>query len=187
VSVAADQDKILYHQIRQNNKSAFDALFQKYYSRLCRFAYTYTRSLELAEETVQNTFIKIWTQRHSLAITTSVLSYLFTSVRNQSLNEMKKMSVRISHETEFAEGREVEADKNAGLNEEKFKKYVCSAIEQLPEKCLEIFTLSRNDGLTYDEIAGYLGISKKTVENQMGIAFKKLRKLLAPIRTIFMD
>ena len=179
--MTADQDKILFLQIGQGNKSAFDTLFEKYYTRLCRFAYSFTKSVELAEEAVQNTFVKLWLQRNSIEITTSVVSYLFTAVRNHALNELKKITVRRSYESEYAENKTVEYLVGQNIKEGKFRNSVNKAVERLPEKCREIFQLSRNDGLTYDEIAEYLKISKKTVENQMGIAFKKLREILKPV------
>jgi len=179
--VTANDDKILFLQIRQGNKSAFDTLFQKHYTRLCRFAFSFTKSGEIAEEAVQNTFVKIWCQRDSLEITSSVISYLYTAVRNHALNELKKINIRKGYEAGFAHYIEKETDNDQKLNKTGFKNFVKKAVEQLPVKCREIFMLSKNDGLTYEEISEYLEISKKTVENQMGIAFKKLREMLKPV------
>jgi RNA polymerase sigma-70 factor, ECF subfamily len=178
VIVAADEDKILYDRIRNGDRNSFDSLFQKYYCRLNRFAFSFTKSKELAEEAVQNMFVKLWCQRASLEISTSVAAYLFTAVKNHALNEIKKIGVRTNYESEYLQRNE--GDENVPVNEVIFKKAVQSAVTGLPDKCREIFRLSRNDGLTYEEIAEYLKISKKTVENQMGIAFKKLREILKP-------
>ncbi|MFO7656580.1 MAG: RNA polymerase sigma-70 factor [Bacteroidales bacterium] len=178
--MAADEDKILFDFIKQGNKPAFDTLFNKYYVRLCRFAMSFTRTKDLAEETVQDTFIKIWCQRADLDITTSVVSYLFTAVKNHAFNEVKKAGIRRNHEAAYAGKTESEAQKSPAINESNFRVAVGKAMMQLPQKCREIFQLCKNDGLTYDEIAEYLNISAKTVENQMGIAFKKLRELLKP-------
>lgn len=179
--MTADEDKKLFILIKQGNKPAFDNLFTKYYVRLCRFAFSFTKSKELAEETVQNTFIKIWCQRNDLEVSISLISYLFTAVKNQALNELKKIVIRKNYEAEFVSLSEAEDENAQKINQLKFKSEVGMAVEQLPEKCREIFQLCKNDGLTYDEIAEYLNISPKTVDNQMGIAFKKLRELLKPV------
>lgn len=176
--MASDEDIRLIQEIKKGDRNSFNILFEKYYVRLSRFALSYTKSKDLAEEAVQNMFVKIWCQRNHLEITTSVISYLFTAVKNQALNEIKKLMVRKNYEAEYAEKP---IENISSLDEKSFKKEVDSAVDQLPEKCREIFILSRSDGLTYEEIAEYLNISKKTVDNQMGIAFKKLRELLKPV------
>ncbi len=179
--MAADEDKILFLRVKQGEKPAFDILFNKFYVRLCRFAISYTKSRELAEETVQNMFIKLWCQRESLEINTSVISYLYTAVRNQALNELKKTLIRKNYESEFVSQAGTMSENSVIINEKNFKVSLGKAIEQLPEKCREVFILCKNEGLTYDEIAEYLKISPKTVDNQMGIALKKLRELLKPV------
>ncbi|MBN2611834.1 MAG: RNA polymerase sigma-70 factor [Bacteroidales bacterium] len=179
--MAADEDKILFNLVKQGNKPAFDSLFHKYYVRLCRFVLSYTKSKDMAEETVQEVFVKIWCQRASLEIETSVVSYLFTAVKNHAFNELKKISIRKKYESEYTEKEVRELEKSPVIKQDDFKNALINAMTELPEKCREIFQLCKNDGLTYDEIAVYLNISPKTVDNQMGIAFKKLRELLKPV------
>jgi RNA polymerase sigma-70 factor (ECF subfamily) len=174
-------DNYFFLLVRQDDRPAFDVLFRKYYVQLCGFAYTFLHSRETAEEIVQEVFIRFWEQRRQININTSFLSYLYTSVKNQSVNELRKRNIRKQYENEYAkadmENEDVIQDENTTG---KIKKAVESACKKLPSKCREIFELSRNDGLTYEEIAEYLNISKKTVENQMGIAFQKLRQQLEP-------
>jgi RNA polymerase sigma-70 factor (ECF subfamily) len=174
-------DNLLFSLVKQDNKSAFDTLFRKYYVRLCRFAYQFLLSKPEAEEIVQEVFVRLWEQRLQISINTSFLAYLFTSVRNQSMNELKKNKIRRYYEDEFAVQKSITDEipiDNSG--EERIKRAIERACRQLPPKCREIFELSRNDGLTYEEIAEYLSLSKKTVENQMAIAFQKLRQQLEP-------
>lgn len=178
----SSDDNRLFLLIKQNNKTAFDDIFRKYYIQLCRFAYRYIYSQQIAEEIVQDVFVRLWQQKDQINISTSLSAYLYTAVRNQSINEIKKNRIQKYHLTE--------AHKNVSLteeiiqenhNEERMKKALDEACKSLPPKCREIFELSRIDGLTYEEIAEYLSISKKTVENQMGIAFNKLRQQLKPL------
>ncbi len=178
----SSDDKKLFLLIKQNNKTAFDDLFRKYYVQLCRFACRYIVSQPIAEEIVQDVFVRLWQQKDQINISTSLLAYLYAAVRNQSINEIKKNQIHNYHLAE--------AQKNVSLteeivqennNEERLRKALDDACKLLPPKCREIFELSRIDGLTYEEIADYLSISKKTVENQMGIAFNKLRQQLKPL------
>ncbi len=168
--------------MKNGNKAAFDALFRKYYTQLCNFALQYVRNESLAEELVQDVFVVLWEQKKSLNITTSLLAYLYISTKNTALNKIKKEQTRTKYEKNFAlEAENTAQSESAEENkDEKIRHYINQGIVTLPEKCRNIFELSRNDGLTYQEIADFLQISKKTVENQMGIAFKKLRAFLLP-------
>ncbi len=174
-------DNLLFSLVKQDNKSAFDTLFRKYYVRLCRYTCHFIASTPEAEEIVQQVFIRLWEQRQQISINTSLLAYLYTSVRNQSMNELKKEKIRRHYEEEFVIQKSLTEETTTGNpGEEKLKRAIEKACLQLPPKCREIFELSRNDGLTYEEIAEYLSLSKKTVENQMAIAFQKLRQQLQP-------
>ena len=173
-------DISLFKQIQSNNKSAFDILFRKYYTPLCRYAVQILRDPDESEETVQDIFVNLWTHRAQLNITKSLASYLFTSVRYRAFTFYRKESARKEHEKAFADG----LDQTDIIISDEPDHYDVSiilneAIEKLPDKCREIFTMSREQHLTYKQIAEQLDISIKTVETQMGIAFKKLRKELS--------
>jgi RNA polymerase sigma-70 factor, ECF subfamily len=176
-----ERDLALAEKIRKGDKSSFDDLFRLYYTPLCRFAWYFCRSKEIAEEAVQDMFIHLWTNHNKWFIEISAGAFLYKATRNKVLNLVKSRSVRLKYESDYAQeyaGNGWENDLPA--DEARIRSMVNQAVEKLPEKCRVVFSLSRNDGLTYDEIAVYLGISAKTVENQMGIAFKKLREELKP-------
>jgi len=186
--VSKQEDIVLFKQIKQQNKIAFDILFRKYYQSLCRFALTFTHSEDLAEEVVQDMFVHFWSCNDNIQITISVKAYLYSSTRNHALNLIKKEKTRNNYEIDYATQFEhVVAPENSGEGIKALGIAIQNSIRKLPEKCREIFVLSRFEGLSYDEIAEYLTLSKKTVENQMGIAFKKLRELLLPQRELFYD
>jgi len=177
-----NDDNQLFLLVKQNDRSAFDSIFRKYYVQLCRFAYRFLFSQELAEEIVQDVFVRLWLQKNQINISNSLLAYLYTAVRNQSLNEIKKNRIHNFHLKESYKNQSLTEEINQeNHNDERLKKALDEACRSLPPKCREIFELSRKDGLTYEEIAEYLCVSKKTVENQMGIAFHKLRQQLKPI------
>ena len=170
----------LYKRIQKGNEYAFDMLFKKYYAPLCRFALMFTKDNDNAEEIVQSFFVKFWQQRKKLIINSSVKSYLYTSVRNTALNYIKKEQTRSIYEKNY-EISETESE-TINIGNENFNKIYIKAVEHLPDRTKQVFILSKNEGLSYNEIAEYLQITAKTVENNMGIAFKKLREFLMPYK-----
>lgn len=158
-----------------NSQQAFEEVFRMHYDGLCRFAAGYLGSLEEGEEVVQQLFVKIWEQRKSLQIHTAIKSYLYGATRNACLNAIEHIKVKQSHAA-FVQyhGPEV-SDPYAEMDALTLQEKIENAVQLLPEKCREVFSLSRMEGLKYQEIADHLGISIKTVENQLGKALKHLR------------
>jgi RNA polymerase sigma-70 factor (ECF subfamily) len=141
----------------------------------------YTHSGPVAEEIVQDTFVKIWENAGRINIETSIAAYLYTSVRNNSLNHLKHEKIKKKYEQEEAIApRPEDSTLEEQVDITLFRTLLARALIDLPDKCREIFEMAKFEGLAYDEIAGYLEVSEKTVENQMGIALKKLRESLHP-------
>lgn len=159
----------------KRNSDIFNKLFHDYYTNLSRFAFTYVKDEAVAEELVQEVFVNLW-QKQELKEISSIRSFLYISVRNRALNYLRDHKTRTLHENDFAIERERGALYEYNEYEHKqLETLVKDAIAELPEKCREIFELSRNENLTYQQIAEQLNISTKTVENQISIAIKKLR------------
>lgn len=173
-------DNILIKQINKGNKTAFDALFFKYYKPLFLFALNFCKSSTIAEESVQSTFIKIWGNKN-LKTEDEVGKLLFTYTKNQVIDEIRKDNTRKRHE-ESAYTEIVVNENSFDDNKQRIKAIIETAINQLPNKSKEIFRLAKQEGLSNREIADYLKISKKTVENQLTIAFKKMRQYLEPYK-----
>ena len=178
-------DKELFSKIKKGDEKAFDILFRKYYAPLARFAMMFTKNEENADEVVQAFFVKLWQQRTKLKINSSVKSYLYTSVRNTALNFIKKEQTRTMYEEGFVQTEK--EPETVQIENEDFNKIYQEAVEKLPERTREVFILSKNEGLSYNEIADFLQISAKTVENNMGIAFKKLREFLMPYKSMIYE
>ncbi len=176
-----DSDILLFQNIVKGQREAFDALFRRYYQPLCRFANFFINDADDAEESVQMAFITLWENRADIVISRSLKAYMYQMVRNNALMLLRKTTTRKQYEQQFLTIQEADLPIEKGLTDEEINNFVLKGLTVLPEKCRMIFTLSRYDGLTYDEIAGYLGVSPKTVENQMGIAFQKLREFLLPV------
>lgn len=162
------------------NKNDFETLFNVHYSRLCAYAYNFLKEQEGSEEIVQEVFFKLWVHRQDIHIESSMESYLYRAVRNASLNLIKHISIREKYkkhnQQEIEYNEQVESDP-ANVSELELK--IRNSIDLLPEQRRKIFILSRYEQLKYKEIADKLGISVKTVENQMGKALQFLRKELA--------
>jgi len=172
-----------FQRIASGDRSAFEEVFRALYRPLCAFANTYLKDRDTSEDLVQELFVKLWNERQRLAVSTSLKSYLFAAVRNRCLNEQVKV-VRMRPLNEDMH----DAPDETGRDEDEHtwrSARVQAAIEALPEERRKVFKLSRNEALKYHEIADRLGISVKTVENQMGKALKTLREDLADLMPVF--
>jgi RNA polymerase sigma-70 factor (ECF subfamily) len=121
----------------------------------------------------------MWRQHDRLEITGSVQAYLWRAVRNSSVNRLRRQHVEHRwHEAEAARSLRLVASVEEQASEEDLARAIAHAVDELPERCRLIFTLNRYQGLTYDQIAASLDLSRKTVETQMGRAIRALRKKL---------
>lgn len=170
-----NQDKELFLKLKDGDEQAFKVLFEKYYSSMCLFARQYLKDHELAEESVQDMFVRIWERRQALNIETSVKHYLFRSVRNHCLNQIQHEKIKLQYASKVLDAASHEIDPEQYYIEVDLLKRIETSINSLPPKRKEIFRLSREQGLKYKEIAEKLNISVKTVEAQMGLALKYLR------------
>lgn len=168
--------------IAAGDRTAFEALFRLHYRPLCAFAMGYLKDMDQAEDLVQDLFFRLWMDRERTEVTTSLKAYLFRAVRNRCLNALKTQGRMRSLNEEVDDGM-AEDDRSEEEHSERAAR-VNAAIEALPEERRKVFKLSRNEGLKYQEIAARLGISVKTVENQMGKALKTLREELADLMPV---
>lgn len=168
----------LVNSIQDGNEEAFESLFFEYYVPLCRFSKGYVGTVESARDVVQDVFIKIWSNREKFQIHTSVKAYLFQAVRNHSLNELEKRNRYQAFEEEYIRESELKAVSHNTENTEQLTQLIWQIAELMPEKRKAVFTLYREHGLSYKEIASVLGITRKTVENQMGRALNFIRQHL---------
>jgi len=177
-----NEEKILVDKIRAGNEMAFEKLFRQYYRPLCLFATGILRDDEMAEEVVQDFFVKLWDRREGFTVETSVKNYLFRSVKNLSINVIKHEQIKLKHAQQAIAQAEANDYKDHFL-EIDLELAIEKSIDELPEKRREIFRLSREEGLKYREIAERLNISIKTVEVQMSLAIKTLREKLKRYNT----
>ena len=169
----------LVEKIRNGDYKAFSVLFENYYPILCNFSLRYVDEPFKADDIVQEVFIKIWENRRRLVIAGSVKSYLFTAVKNQSLNRLKSESVRLEHTRDFSRQQNESIDP-LEIEHEEFRDYLFQCIEKLPPRCREVFMESRFKGSKQEVIADSLNITLKTVKAQIGKALKLLKSCLQP-------
>jgi RNA polymerase sigma-70 factor (ECF subfamily) len=170
----------LLERLRKGDEAAFDTIFREWYPSLVRSAESIVRSRAVAEELVQDVMLELWRRREALAKESSPQAYLFQSTRNRALNHIRHERVERKSEPELMRQTEMSASAPSQLVEEEIEVALKAAVSELPDRCREVFELSRTHGLKYAEIATVLGISIKTVEAQMGKALRSLRVKLAP-------
>lgn len=155
---------------------AFESFYYLLYDPLVKFCTMYVYQREVAEEIVSDIFVKSWMSRSNLHHLQRADTYLFVSVKNQSLNYLKKYSsIRLVQEEDSDDAILIDtANPQVQLERKELNFFLDKAINALPLQCRIIFKLIKEDGLKYKEVAEILGISPRTVQTQLFRAIKKL-------------
>ena len=174
------EDSSLFNKVKSGDLNSFEILFHRYYNQLANYCSKLVRDPVIAEEITQEIFIYLWEKKQAIEINTSLKSYLFSAIRNKSINYIKYELPKQQMQVDINESNLIFESKTQFTHEtDQLREKIKLAIDDLPLKCKEIFILSRYAGLTYQEIADEMDLSIKTVENQISIALKKLREKLA--------
>ena len=173
--------------IKRRNLAAFEELFFAYHGRLVLFANKFIGDMQVSRDLVQDVFFALWEKSDQLEIKQSPKAYLFQSVKNSCLNYNRHISIKQSVESEI--GRKILELESQTYNntdnpyfsllEQELEEKIDQVIASMPEKCREVFMLSRYEKLKNREIADQLGISIKMVEKHMSKALAILRRDLA--------
>jgi|SRR5688572_3405176 len=169
----------LFERIRRDDDAAFDTVFRTWYPRLVRYADAMLRDRAVAEEIAQEVMLAIWNGRRTLKIDESPTGYLFRATRNRALNELRHRKVEQKSHFRLVPAIEVGPAAEANMADKQIEAALREAVQSLPDRCREVFELSRVQGLRYAEIAATMEISVKTVETQMGKALRILREKMA--------
>lgn len=166
-----------------NSEEYFSDFFSRNYSTACLIALKYVKDYNLAEDLVQDVFILLWEKKGNIQVHTNLSNYLFTAVKNHSINLIQRnKNITTSLSELFVDLPEEEASNSFSQEELAVKVY--KAIQELPQACQAVFRLAYEQDYSYQEIADILQISKNTVKTQMGIAYKQLRQKL---NTLFVN
>lgn len=173
----------------------FENFYITWYSRVKYFARDYVLSEEEAENIAQDVFLEFYQKRDSLDFHINIIAYLFTSVKNKCIDYLRRKLLEQEAAAKMQEEFDLsfrmkfdslEAFNLEGLSEDNIKNIIEKALESLPERCREIFVMSKIEGKKQKEIAEDLGVSVKTIECQMTIAYKKLREELKNYLPLFL-
>lgn len=168
----SDVQKIIIDDIEQ--------LFKLHYTQLCKNVYRLVKDEAIAEDIVQDVFFNFWKKREQLTITTSLAAYLKRSVTNAGIDYLRKKRPTSDNALDINEPiyQHLAIDSNQSddtIKTEELSNHIEAALELLPPRCKEVFMLNRFEEMSYKEVADTLGISIKTVENQIGKALKIMR------------
>jgi RNA polymerase sigma-70 factor (family 1) len=165
----------------RGREEGIDFLFQQYYTQLCYFASTLLNDDFLAQEITSDAFTKLWQSRQTLATEGSIKAWLYSTVRNASIDHLRKVKrLRVS-ESGLQSATTIEQSVLHTIIESETIDHIIETIGKLPPQCRRIFRLFYLHGKSYNEIAQELNLSPQTVRNQKQRAAKLLRKMILPL------
>jgi RNA polymerase sigma-70 factor (ECF subfamily) len=175
-------------ELHKGSHKAFNAIYDMYADKLYGFAFVHTKSKELANDIVQDTFLKIWTMRESISMEGSMQSLLYTMSYHKIIDVFRTQINKIEFEDyieycEYSEFGDNAVEKKLYFDD--FMKALKMCKNLLPNRQLEIFEMNRENGKTIEEIAVGLRISEQTVKNQLTSALKTLKTELSKYNLIF--
>jgi RNA polymerase sigma-70 factor, ECF subfamily len=176
-SVPEFDEQLFIHGLKEGDPSAFRQLYERYAPRIHAFCSRFRLSAEETDEIVQETFVRVWLHRTQLQHNAAFTTYLITIAKHLVYNNVRKQAhykkyvQEVLTQVQYEQGHQV-------LNQNELQRLIAAAMQQLPEKCRQVFRKSRLEGYSNQQIAEELNISKSTVENQLNKALKQIRKSL---------
>lgn len=171
-------DKQLIDRLKNDDAAALSVIYKKYWQQLYVSAYHILKDQQACEDIIQELFIKLWNKRHAIEITVSLKAYLYASIRYEVYRQIRTGPVRC----EIYDNLAYRLQTPESYNDIEYKELmvqVSEVVSKLPEKCREIYKLSREGHLSHKQIAEQLNISTKTVENHLTKALRYLRTSLS--------
>lgn len=184
MNFSACSDQQIFELVCQGEERALQHLMHRFWQPLFKTASVTMQDPQVCQELVQNVFINIWRNREKISLKYSIKTYLFGCIRYEVFRSVKKTMNHV----EFKNLDEQYVDSFNPLLKMEYAElldYLDLMINQLPDKCKEIFYLSRMEQLSHKEIAAKLNISVKTVENQISIALKRLKQAMQHMHIFF--
>lgn len=169
-------DHVLISGIKRDDYRSYNQLFIRYYNRLCLYVFKLTQSYSASEDIVQDLFIRLWMNRNKLEINGSISAYLYQASRNSALNYIRAENNR-RKTMESIPFQEETVDESL-IEQVEFSAALYKCIEQLPARSKDVFMKSRFDGMKQQEISDELGVSVKTIKNQIWKSLQYLKACL---------
>lgn len=170
------------------NIKVFNTFYSRYYDSFVRFATTYVKNRDTAEDFVSDSFTKLWEKRGELAPDTNLQAYVLTIIKNNCLNHLKREKLKLNIVNDLKDLQQwelqtrintLEATDPEEIFSDEIKKLVQKSLNKLPERTLQVFLMSRKQFKTNKEIAELLNITTKGVEFHISKALKELRSNLS--------
>jgi RNA polymerase sigma-70 factor, ECF subfamily len=177
------KEENIWRNIQQKDEPTFERYYKEHYRSFFLMSCKYLKDPLLAEEIVNDVFLKIWEDGDKMMIESSLKSYIYKAVINRSINVLKKTKRELSLMADMNKIPE-ESYELRQIEENELMVKIFAAIDQLPDQCKKVFEMSRFEELKQQEIADKLGISVKTVKNHITIALKQLS--IALIQNLFL-
>lgn len=172
-------DEAVFLLVKQGHKEAFEEIYKRFWQELLDAAYRRVKVQETAMELVQGLLVNLYLKRETISLNNSLRNYLHISLKNKVLNTMRSELVRNTYQQHVLKGGEpYQSDAVSSLQLKELQQQIDKSCASMPEKCREVFYLSRREHLSYQHIAEQLGISVSTVEKHMVKALKILRSRL---------
>lgn len=172
------QENFVLAALKHDSKEAFSLLFQTYYADLVLFCGNFVKDKSSCEDIVQSIFLKLWYDRRTIQIETSIKSYLLKAVRNSCLDEYRHIEIVRKYETEHKSSVLDNYDTDNYILYSDLYTHLIRALDKIPPLYKEAFVLNRFEGLKYREIAEKLDVSERTVEVRVSKTLDLLRKQL---------
>lgn len=177
-----DNIKLLVGELQKSDENAFRLIYQRFHIRLYYYIFQYVKSAHTSEELVQEAFIKIWLKRAELDKNKDFISFLFVMTRNMIYDHLRKEANSSLFRKTYLESKELNSDKTSeDLQLKEYEDILENIIKKLPDRKRKIYTLSRKEGKNNHEIAEILGISSKTVKNNLWETLKTIKEQLQPV------
>ncbi len=173
-------DEYILETLQTNDSLAMELMFRKYYAYLCKTVVRVLSDEHTAEDLAQEVFFDVWRKRDDISVNTSLRGYLRRAAMNKTLNFIRDRKIKWDDEDKLAIKASEDTSAALELEGQDLERSIHGAIDLLPERCRLVFTLSRFEEMTNQQIADELSISVKTVENQMTKALKMLKAVIGP-------
>jgi len=177
-------EKAKVEALCNGNHKAFEDIFIMYFRRVKVFIVGIIKSDADAEELAQDVFIKLWLNREQINVNKSLNAYIYAIARNATFNYLKHQIVEQSYLSNYKQNEDVDTPEEIYFAQE-IKLLVEMTVTKMPAQRRRIYILSREKGIANEDIASQLNISKKTVENQLSLAFKEIREVVSVLFLFF--
>lgn len=173
-----DNNSFLMESLKNGEEKAYKFLLNKFHRKLHAYALTLVNDHSMAQDIVQNVFLKTWKNRNKLNPEFSIQSFLYKSVYNEFINSYQQNKAMMLLQQKYMESMQQVVETTDESSIERMLVIINKEIQNLPKKCQQVFILSKKEGLTNIEIAEHLNVSIKTVEAQISKAYKILKEKL---------